>query len=204
MRFAFAGISLQGSSSMPERMLAMPETKNKFKLNLAPSELSRFLHRLADAVDGRGDAAGPLFDTLRGGFSQLELRLKRKDGEVFVKLKSKSTPPDFPNDEGASTGPLADAPSEFKALKKQMQTDFGRIGDRLAGDRIPEPASAARFLRASEQMTRFAGSGDEHYPDYREACAEFSQAFEGSDLAGLKRAYDRLKSIKIECHRKHK
>jgi XXXCH domain-containing protein len=183
----------------------MKGREQKLKRELAPGQVAEFFRSIADAIEGNlpvdGENAAGLFDD----FHKASLKLKRKGPTIALEAKVESSPQAVPKPlDAPATGPETPGKPKYKSLKKRMKSTFGSIRDNLAENRMPTADIVASFLEDSRLMVGYEGYGDDYYAEYADACRRFADAFESSDWNGFKDAYETLRQLKNDCHKRYK
>jgi XXXCH domain-containing protein len=212
----------------------MRNSDGKIEMYMAPDALPEFLRELAEALEARGKgdqgaAGGELRNQVRG-YKKLRLGIKRKAGQVSVKLKIKK--PDLPPplavaaeagqvetaDSAATKAATAELTEtlavavtafneekpKYKILKKRMKSGFKEIRARLAELRLPEEAVVRQFCDDSALMVTYPGMGDPHYVRYTRVVSELQAAYAGKDFARFNSLVSTLSGLKDECHKEYK
>ncbi|MGD8250962.1 MAG: GAK system XXXCH domain-containing protein [Desulfobacterales bacterium] len=183
----------------------MKGREQKLKRELAPGQVADFFRSIADAIEGNvpvdGEDAAGLFDD----FYKASLKLKRKGPTIALEAKVESPPPAVPEPiDDPGQGQQAPGKPKYKSLKKRMKSTFGSIRDSLAQNRMPAADIVASFLEDSRLMVGYEGYGDDYYGEYADACQRFADAFESTDWNGFKAAYETLRQLKNDCHKRYK
>lgn len=182
----------------------MKELELKSKYTFADTELGDYLRKLANALDGEGlPEFSDLQDNL-SNYSKIDLKIRRKDESVVLKLKAKLQVPVT----AETTSSDGDSPNKskpkYKSLKKRLKSDFKALAERIVQKEFPDARVVQSFIADSELMITYPGHGDEHYEVFREALAQFAGAFEKRDMVLLDKKYQALKQLMIECHKLYK
>jgi XXXCH domain-containing protein len=168
--------------------------------------LSDFLRKLADAAEGRPLAEDDRFFDILPYFEKLSLKVKRKADGFYLKasvaLPGNEPPECLPLRVGAPRAQVSH--TQYKDLKNRLKARFRQIGERLTRGQMPAADAVSSFLGDSELMIGVPGKGEEYYGAYKSACSQFAAAFAQSDLQALQSAYDALKRLRNQAHRKYK
>lgn len=167
----------------------------KVKKEMALTEVSGFLRKLADVLDGSADGFDGGADINLRDFDKIEIKMKREMTAVSMKMK-------IEHDETASETAPDDGQEKprYKKLKKRMQTTYKAIGKALSESRLPDQLTVQSFLRDALIMISYPGYGDEYYELFAQACERFSQACDGRDLSAVQAAFTEIVQLKEDCH----
>ena len=189
----------------------MKNSERKIKKNISFGKLPTQLRHLADALEGHTGELPSEWNDLPDPIAKLEVK-GRAHGDnwalkIKIKAESASDPQPLPAENATAahvtTQPAGKNNLDYKQLKKKMKVAFKEIEASLAANKQPAQEALEAFLRASDLMMGFSGAayGEAHYPAYRNACQALRAAYEISDMAALKTAYDTLAQLKKDCHR---
>jgi XXXCH domain-containing protein len=182
----------------------MKELEKKLKHTITEAELGNYLRRVADALDGQAAQNYAELNDCLNDYAKIDLKIKRKSGEVVVKLKIKSSaiPAEITaDDDSVST---EEALPKYKKLKKRMKSSFKAISESLLREELPDAHTVKSFIADSELMISYPAYGEEYYPAYREALVHCAEAFEKRDKVFFKQTYTRLKQLRNQCHQRYR
>ncbi len=191
----------------------MKPNEKKLKRSMTAPETAAIFRRMAKVLEGNGPAVEDPVEGLLADFSKATIKLKRKGGRITFKAKAETADgptaaagTDAPEPIPATETPRGSDPAKpkYKALKKRMKSTFGRIGDSLAEDRLPDGETVTAFLTDSKLMVTYPGYGDPFYGDYSEACRRLASAFDDRRWGAFKEAYLALRRLKSDCHDRFK
>ncbi len=190
----------------------MKTSERKIKQGMPFEDIPAYLRLVADALEKKGDNLPTELADLPDPIDKLELKGKAREENWELKIKFKaerpSEVPQEPEDASPTTEIAASGKPriKYKSNKKRMKTSFKDIGESLTAQKLPEPEVLNAFLAESDLMTAFPGEkfGEAHYPDYRQACRQLSEAYETRNWAAFKDCYERLNQLKKDCHKAYK
>jgi XXXCH domain-containing protein len=173
---------------------------------MTAKEAADFLRTVADKLEkvepgGTDPSAADL-----GNLRKLRISLKRDSefGQISVKMKTRYFD-EWRKEEGEIVPEVeAERKPSFKELKKRMKGSFKEIFKSLANGTFPSEEAVESFARDAELMITFPKRGEEHYEEFKKACAQFREAFQKRDLAECQTKSNELNRMKTECHSDHK
>ncbi len=183
----------------------MKSREQKIKRELEPGQVADLFRSIADAIEGNAPVDGEETAGLFDDFYKASLKMKRKGSTISLEAKVASTLPSVPESADApSTGQRTPEKPKYKSVKKRMKSTFGSIRDSLAENRMPNTDTVASFLDNSRLMVSYEGYGDDFYTEYTDACQRFADAFESTDWSGIYAAYETIRRLKNDCHKRYK
>jgi XXXCH domain-containing protein len=190
---------------------------------MSSGEAAEFLRGVASALENPEEAEAPSGQDLQG-FQKISIGIKQHAGHVYLKMKVKSREPGGPGagfaeassgaaeaaegveraGEAAASAVPAEPPGDYKDLKKRMKESFKTIFKDLHAGVLPSAVAVREFLADAETMCKYRDKGDEYYPEFREACKRFREAFEMGDFPSCQSRCLDLNDIKTRCHADYK
>lgn len=199
------------------------EREDKLKMTCSPEQLAEILRSMADAME-QGRLSLENVDVEWNEVEKIALSVRNAAGMADVKIRISSShgavelPEDVDEDlvedelGQDQVGELVEAQPRSKrgkprggygSLKKRMKQSFKTIIYALHEQTWPPMAVIDEFLRDSADMVLYPGKGDEFYPAYSEAVADFAQAVQKQDLEAAFEAAHLLNTLKTRCHKKY-
>ncbi len=174
----------------------------KYEARMTAAEAADWFRQLADRIAGRPvDRPGTGLDDFDpAAVKKLKISLAPQGNGFFLRMKAKGgagrrSKPHSPESPGRP---------DYKFLKKRMKGSFHRIGQALSEGRLPDRKTMDSFMADSALMITYPANGDEFYPRYKTACAEFLNAFRAGDPDDTRARYNQIKAIKSDCHDRYK
>ncbi|WP_419783198.1 GAK system XXXCH domain-containing protein [Maridesulfovibrio sp.] len=182
--------------------------KSKIEKYIQPGELPAFLRKMADALEG-GASEEDAYLVMIEGFKKLKINIRNEFGHTAVKVTAKPMPAEkeeIAEDkiESSVAEETASAKPKYKSLKKRMKASFKIIFKSVHAGTLPPAGVVEEFMTDSKLMVGFEGYGDEYYDEFTEACGQFQQACNDSDIDAAHKACDEINSITAHCHSRYK
>jgi XXXCH domain-containing protein len=166
---------------------------------LTPEEAASLLRDLASGLEGGATSDLPLDD-----FTKLDLRIKREDDRLALKLKIKHKNEPAPLGDDPAAADTPPKKEKYKSLKKRLQKSYDAIRESLGENRLPISEVVDEFIRDSLSMATYPDMGEEFYDAYLRACDLFLAAFQAGDIEQLKLRCQEIHDIRRQAHDKYK
>ena len=96
------------------------------------------------------------------------------------------------------------AEQKYRPLKKRLKRSFKKLKERVEKNELPPRDIIENFMAEAAVMVSYPGFGDEHYQDFKEACAALRKASEAGDFALFSEKLSNISRLKKECHGRFK
>ncbi|MFO8031247.1 MAG: GAK system XXXCH domain-containing protein [Desulfohalobiaceae bacterium] len=171
--------------------------KRRYEFELNRKEAVQALRELAQSLEEQSTEV-PDLEVDLSQMRKIKFSLK-EEAEGQFQLKVKVTPwkqEEIEEEEGEEAG--------FARLKKRMKAYFEELEANLHSELYPSREIVSVFLQDCRQMTEYPGYGEEHYPDFQQACLEFQKAFDMEDIQAMQVAFASLSNLMHSCHERYK
>ncbi|MBF0508986.1 MAG: GAK system XXXCH domain-containing protein [Deltaproteobacteria bacterium] len=175
----------------------------KIEKVLSVEELSGFFNQVIEGLEA-ANSLNELGVDLHD-FSKVSISLKRRQGQVMMKLKVEHDRTASGEEEDLiETDHPDQIATKYKTLKKSMKTGMKVMAQFLSNNELPPRLVVQSFLSQANQMITFPGKGDEHYLEFGKECDDLKVAFDQGDVNLMRIKCDALNSLKKQCHAQFK
>jgi XXXCH domain-containing protein len=181
----------------------------KIKRLIPQSQVPAFLRSIADALEGRPNDRWPRLKDLPLPITKLEIKGKVEVDTWKLKVSVRTIVQATKSAEVAmDEPPSATEPpkSDYKHLKKQLNTAYTAIRESIATRQKPQPEVMRAFMTKAQDMLTFTGTsyGEPHYALFRKACLKLVEAYEAENWEALRSSFALIAQLKKDCHKTYK
>jgi len=171
--------------------------KRRYVFELSKTELTKLLRSLAGSLEDDSPQV-PDFGVDLSNIRKLKISTKTWPEEPF-QVKVKVTPwqaRETEDDEGEE--------ASYSRLKKRMKAYYKELQANVQNNQYPSREIVSVFLKDCQRMTEFSSYGDEYYQIFLQACRDFQKAFDTEELKDMQLAFERIETLKDQCHDRYK